>query len=290
VDAEGTKATLTAPPARVVSLSPAITEMLFAVGAGDRLVGVTEYCDYPPEAKQLPKVGSYTTFSLERVLSLRPELAIGMRGTAKEAFDGLRQAGVPALAYDPTTVGQVLDLMDELSRMVFAEDPTTSAVAELRGRVETVQRGAAALTRRPRVLCAVQIDPLFAAGPDNHIDDMIRLAGGENLAGDADVAWPQYSLERTLEKDPEIILVPHGYMGDEAGDALKTLRASKAWSGTTAVKADAVLEIPDDFLSLPGPRIVDGLETIAEALRDAAQRPGAGGRPSDPTGPTTTQG
>ncbi|MBM3500513.1 MAG: cobalamin-binding protein [Armatimonadetes bacterium] len=269
-DAEQASTTLEAPPQRIASLSPAITEMVFVLEAGGRLVGVTEYCDYPPQAKQLPTVGAYTGFSLERVLSLKPDLVLGMRGTAKEAISGLRQAGVPVLVYDPVSVGDVLDLMDLLAGIVGDEGAGNEAVRQLRARVEGVQAEAAQLPRRPRVLCAVQIEPLFAAGPDNHIDDMIRLAGGENAAGDADVPWPQYSLERMLQKDPEVILVPQGYMGDAEGEAQKTLRSSKAWSGTTAVKRGAVVEIPDDLITLPGPRIVEGLGMMAKAVRDAA--------------------
>jgi iron complex transport system substrate-binding protein len=274
-DAEQVQTTLGAPPQRIVSLSPAITEMVFALGAGDRVVGVTEYCDFPPEAKKLPKVGAYTGFSLERVLSLKPDVALGMRGTAKEAIEGLRQAGVPVLTFDPVSVQDVLDLMDLLAGMLTDEHATSPVVAKLQARVEAVKAGAAALPRRARVLCAVQIEPLYAAGPDNHIDDMIRLAGGENAAGDADIPWPQYSLERMLQKDPEIILVPYGYMGEKAGAALRTLRASDAWSRTTAVKRSAVVEIDDDLITLPGPRIVDGLETIAAAVRSATAAPEA---------------
>jgi len=272
-DALGETATLAAPPKRIVSLSPAITEMVFAIGAGDRLVGVTEYCDYPSEATKLPTVGAYTGFSLERVLSLRPEVVIGMRGTSKEAVNGLREAGVPVLTYDPVSVRDVLHLMDELSGMVLTEGETTDAVTQLRGRVELVQKQAARLLRHPRVLCAVQLEPMYAAGKDNHIDDMMRLAGGENVAGDAAVAWPQYSLERMLEKDPEVIIIPRGYMGqDEAEGAMaEKLKASKAWAETTAVKRDAVMEIRDDLLTLPGPRIVKGLETMAEAIAASAR-------------------
>jgi iron complex transport system substrate-binding protein len=269
-DALGDSVTLAASPKRIVSLSPAITEMVFAIGAGGRLVGVTEYCDFPPEAKKLPKVGAYTGFSVERVLELRPDVVIGMRGTSKEAVTALRQAGVPTLTYDPVSVRDVLDLMDELSGMILTKGEATDAVMKLRGRVELVQKQAAGLPRRPRVLCAVQIEPLYAAGPDNHIDDMVRLAGGDNAAGDADIPWPQYSLERMLQKDPEVILVPYGYMGDKRGAALKTLRASEAWSRTTAVKHGSVIETDDDLITLPGPRIVDGLERIAAAVRRAA--------------------
>jgi len=282
-DALGDSVTLPAPPKRIVSFSPAITEMAFAIGAGDRLVGVTEYCDFPPEAKQLPKIGSYTGFSVERVLAVRPDVVIGMRGTSKEAVTALRHAGVPALTYDPISVRDVLDLMDELAKMVLDTPQEPQTVAELRARVKAVESQAAKLPRRARVLCAVQIEPLYAAGPDNHIDDMIRLAGGENAAGDADIAWPQYSLERMLEKDPEVILVPYGYMGDKRGEALKTLQASDAWSRTTAVKRGGVVEIDDDLLTLPGPRIVDGLETIAAAVQRAATAPKAG-RPDEPAG------
>jgi iron complex transport system substrate-binding protein len=276
VDALGEAATLKAPPRRVVSLSPATTEMLFAIGAGDRVVGVTEYCDFPPEARKLPKVGAYTGFSVEKVLSLRPDLVVGMRGTSKDAVEALRRAGVPVLTYDPIAVDGVLDLMDELAGMVLGEAGESEAVAQLRARVETVRAQAARLPRRPRVLCAVQIEPLYAAGPDNHLDDMIRLAGGENAAGDADVPWPQYSLERMLEKDPEVIILPARHSegsGEGGSDPAKTLGRSKAWAETTAVKRGAICEIDDDLLTLPGPRIVDGLEAMAGAIRAAAGAP-----------------
>jgi len=272
-DAEGEQVTLAAPPRRIVSLSPAITEILFAIGVGDRVVGVTSYCDYPPEATKLPKVGAYTGFSVEKVLDLQPDVALGMRGTSKEAIQALRRAGVSVLMYDPISVTDVLDLMQELARMTQTQLGEVTAVAQLRARVQTVQAQAAKLPRRPRALCAVQVEPLYAAGPKNHVDDMIRLAGAENAAGDADTAWPQYSLERMLEKDPEVIVVPLGTMGgagEPAGGTAKVLKASKAWAGTTAVRRGAIAEIPDDLLTLPGPRIVDGLETMAAAVRKAA--------------------
>ncbi len=274
-DAMGEAVTLSAPPARVVSLSPAATEMLFAVGAGDRVVGVTSYCDYPPEATKLPQVGSYTGLSVEKVISLRPDVVIGMRGNAPEALKALRRAGLKVLAYDPVTMAGVLDLMDEIGHMMRDTLGEVSAVERLRARVDAVRAEAAKLPRRPRTLVAVQLEPLYAAGPGTHLDDMIRLAGGENVAGDADIPWPQYSLERTLEKDPEVIIAPSRHInGEEMTSAgiLSDLRKSTTWSGTTAVKQGSILAIDDDLLTLPGPRIVDGLEQMAAVMREAAER------------------
>jgi iron complex transport system substrate-binding protein len=264
--------TLQAPPARIVSLAPAITEALFAVGAGSHLVGRTSFCDFPPEAEALPEVGAYTGFSVEKVLGLRPDLVLGMRGTSKDAVLALRRADVPVLMYDPVTLRGVLDLMGDLCDLT---DVAKAPVEKLQGRVAAVEAQAAKLPRHPRVLCAVQIEPLYAAGPRNHIDDMIRLAGGENAAGDAATEWPQYSLERMLEKNPEVILVPRSVrMGTEDGGpgaTVRMLQASRAWAQTTAVKRGAIVEIDDDLLTLPGPRIVDGLEQMAEAVGKAAE-------------------
>jgi len=266
--------TLEEPPERIVSISPAITEMLFAVGAGERVVGVTSYCKYPPEADDLPEVGAYTGVSVEKVVSLRPDLVIGMRGTSRDSLDGLKRAGLNVLAYDPVTVAGVLDLMERIGQMMQDTPGPVPAVEALRARVSAVAEASATLPRRPRTLCAVQVEPLYAAGPDNHVDDMIRLAGGENLAADAKSPWPQYSLERMVEKDPEVLICPSGHINGEEqtrASVLEELSRSEAWAATTAVKRGAVLAIPDDLLTLPGPRIVDGLERMAEAIADAAR-------------------
>jgi iron complex transport system substrate-binding protein len=272
-DALQEEVTLSAPPRRVVSLSPAITEILFAVGAGDRVVGVTSYCDFPAEATKRPKVGSYTGVSVERVIGLRPDVVLGMRGNAPEALQALRRAGLKVLAYDPVTAAGVLDLMEEIGHMMQPTPSPIEAVEKSRARVNAVAAQAAKLPRRPRVLVAVQIEPLYAAGPGTHLDDLIKLSGGENAAGDASTSWPQYSLERMVEKDPEVIVCPSGHInGQEMSSAkiLADLRKSTAWSGSTAVKGGHVLAIDDDLLTLPGPRIVDGLEQIAALVRQAA--------------------
>jgi iron complex transport system substrate-binding protein len=251
--------------------------MLFAVDAGSRVVGVTSYCDFPPEATKLPRVGSYTGLSVEKVIGLRPDAVIGMRGNAPESLQALRRAGLKVLAYDPVTVKGVLDLMDELGRMTQPTPGQVPAVERLRARVAAVTAQAARLPRRPRTLVAVQVEPLYAAGPGTHLDDMITLAGGQNLVADATVPWPQYSLERAIEKDPEVIVAPSGHInGAEvtAAKILADLKASRAWAGATAVTRGAVLAVDDDRLTLPGPRIVEGLEQMAAAVRTAATGPG----------------
>ena len=271
-DALGDSATLDAPPERVVSIAPAVTEILFAIGAGDRVVGVTSNCDYPPEAADLPKVGKYLNPNLERILDLQPDLVLAMRGTPKQPIEAVRRAGVPVLAYDPQTVDAVLDLMETFSHMVL--DAPADVVAELRDRVDAVAEAGRALPRKPGVLCAIQLEPLYAAGPGTHIDDMIRLAGGENAAGDVDVPWPQYSLERMLEHDPEVIVTTAGHIeGRNESDAqlLARLADSDIWSGFSAVGSGRVVSMHDDLLTVPAPRMVDGLEQMAEAVRAAAE-------------------
>jgi iron complex transport system substrate-binding protein len=185
----------------------------------------------------------------------------------------LRQAGLKVLAHDPVTVAGVLDLMDEVGHMMQETADKVQAVERLRARVDAVRAEGAKLAGRPRTLVAVQLEPLYAAGPGTHLDDMVKLAGGENIAGDATISWPQYSLERMLQKDPEVIVCPSGHInGEEMTSAriLSDLRRSQAWSGTTAVKRGNVLAVDDDLLTLPGPRVVDGLEQMAAAIHKAA--------------------
>lgn len=267
----GGTVTLDAPPERVVSLSPAVTEMLYAVGAGDRVVGRTSFCDYPPEALDVAEVGTFTTPSTEKVLELQPDLCIGVRGVTKDAIQALRDVGLKVIAYDPLDIEKTLNIMEQLGRLIQESPAPVAVVDDLRVRVEAVRADAAKLPRKPRVLVGVQFQPLYAAGPGTHIHDMIETAGGENTVADADLPWPQYSLERMVEKDPEIIIgtPTMADFGDQT--LLEGLKGLAGWSTMTAVRRENVVMVDDDILTLPGPRMVDGLEELAVIIAEVAR-------------------
>ncbi len=267
----GSTVTLNAPPERIVSLSPAVTEMLFAVGAGDRVVGRTSYCDYPPEALEVPEVGTFTTPSTERVLELQPDLCIGVRGVSKDSIQALRSVGLRVIAYDPSGVEKALGIMERLGHLMQDKPSAVPVVDDLRARVEAVRVAGLELPRKPRILVGVQFEPLYAAGPGTHIHDMIEIAGGENTGADSEMLWPQYSLERMVENDPEVI-VGTPSMGDYSEEGfLEFLSGLDGWDATTAVREGNAIMVADDILTLPGPRMVDGLEELAAIINDVAR-------------------
>lgn len=274
-----------APPARIVSLAPNITEILFALGVGDRVVGVTEWCDYPPQARTRPKVGGYIDFSLERVVGLRPDLVIGAHGIPLERLHRLEELGIPVVAENPTTFAEVMEQIERLGWVVGARERAREIVARMRrdirevtGRVENLPP-----ERRPRVMYGSWEAPVFLAGPGTFIDEAIRLAGGVNIAADAGKPWPVgYSIEKIVAHDPQIIV--RGYnptkglsMGERAR-TIEQLRNDPVWGTITAVRTGRVCWVDENLLVRPGPRLTQGLKVLARCIHPELFPP-AEGRP-----------
>ena len=249
-----------APPARavrrIVSLAPSSTEILYALGVGDRLVGVDQYSDWPPAAKKVPRVGSDLSPSVERILALAPDVVfIATSANARELPLELERLGI-------RVVISRVDKLDDLWRdielsgdAVGAHDAATALVARLRARVAAVHARVAALPP-PRALVVVWADPLTVVGGHSFVDDAIRAAGGNNIAGDSAQPYPQYSVERMLARAPEVIVV-----GSHAGGP--ALAPLTAHASLPAVRDGRVHAVDGDLLFRPGPRVVDGIELLA---------------------------
>lgn len=266
-DKLGRKVTLPAPPQRIVSLAPSVTELLFALGLGDRVVGVTRWCDYPEAAKALPRVGDLN-LSEERIALLRPDLIVGDSFLERPFLDRLDRLGWPVLAIGPQRVGEVAEALEFLARAAGVPEAGRREAERFRERLARLAAaGEANVARaggRTRVFVLLDPDQLYTAGPGTFLDELIRLAGGRNIAGQAKVPWPVLSEEALLLSDPQVIIVTYF-------PASVVLGRSR-WQGISAVRAGKVYQVDPDLLSRPGPRLLDGLEVLLSAL---GGKPGA---------------
>ncbi len=252
---------------RVVSISPSMTEAVFAIGAGDLLVGRSRYCDYPPEVLRLPAVGGFADPSLEAIVALRPTLVISARGPAGAALaDALAAQGVDVYAPETESIPEIEATLEELGRRLGHEEGAHAAVAKIEAARREV---AAAVAGRPRVRAAFLFDvaPVFAAGPGSFADGLVREAGGENVVT-AGGAYPTLGLEQLLRLDPDVIL---DGSGDEA-DASRVLqkRDDPGWSKLRALREGRVRALAASVVLRPGPRIGQGLAAVARALHGDA--------------------
>lgn len=262
-DALGRTVTVPKPPERIVSLAPSNTEILFALGLGERTVGVTDYCDYPPEAKAKEKVGGFKDPSVEKVISLRPDLVLATGGIQREVVDRLDQLGVPVFVLDPHTMDEVLAGIRTVARLAGAAAAGDRVAAGLEARIAAVRdrTGAIPEAERPAVFYEVWPDPLMTAGPGSFAHDMIALAGGRNVAADTAQPYPKFSLEALVAADPAVIVTP---FEETARDLAAGRRPG--WRGLRAVRDGRIAVVNQDLTSRPGPRLVDGLEAMARAI------------------------
>jgi len=261
-DDAGRQVTLKGLPTRIVSLAPSNTEVLYALGLGDRVVGVTEYCDYPPEAKQKPKIGGFANIDLEKVIGLDPDLVLATNIHAGAVVSELQKRGVTVVVVEPKNVDDVLAKIAFVGKLTGKSDNATRLTAQLKNRIDAVTAKVTAAKTKPRVFYEID-KSLYTVGPGSFIDDMITKAGGLNIAADAKGAYTQLSPEAIIAKDPQVIL-----LGDiNFGESPESVKARPGWANISAVKNGRVIPIADEnIVSRPGPRIVEGLELIARAL------------------------
>ena len=244
-----------AQPQRIVSLAPSITEVLFALGAGERVAGVTSYCDYPPEARQKPTVGDTLRPSAEKIVALKADLAIISTASQVEAsVQKLQELSIPVYVSNPRSIDGVLESIDKMGELIDARDRAHQLTDELRRRIAIVEARVAGAVRPP-VFVILGTEPLITAGAASFINDLIARAGGISISAPDKSDYPQYSIETVVARQPEIIFLQAG--GNELPSRLRQ---------TPAARSNRVFHIDDDLLLRPGPRIVDGLEKIAAKI------------------------
>ena len=255
-DGTNTAVTLKSEPKRIVSIVPSVTEMVYAVGLGDRLVGVTQWCTYPEEAKKLPKVGD-VNINIEAVLALKPDLVVADVSMSSATIEKLRELGVPLLAVNARNISEMLDALVLLGTAGGKGNEARLLAATLNDRVEKVKKSVASAKAKPSVFVEIWNEPLMTAGSDTYVHELITLAGGRNIAGKT-TGWPMFSAEAVIAENPDLILLTN-FNRDEA-------MGRKAWASLSAVKAGNVVEFNPDLIVRACPRLIDGLEMLAKLL------------------------
>ncbi len=260
LDDAGRTVTLAAPPARIVTSAPSATELAFALGLGDAVVAVDKYSNYPPEAASKASIGSYIEPDLEAIVGARPDLVVVTGVHLAELVPALEARDIPTVVLDARNIEGVYADLLLLGRATGRREQAETLVDALRARVAAVER---AIAGAEPVRTFYEIDPtLYTAGPGTFIDDLIRRAGGTNVAAGAATAYPQLSAEEVVAADPEAII-----LADEAaGVSPDAVRARSGWAGVSAVRSGRIAVLDPDIGSRPGPRIVDALEAIARIL------------------------
>jgi iron complex transport system substrate-binding protein len=258
---------LDAPAQKIVTLSPPLTEILFAIGAGEQVIGRDSFSDYPEDALALPDIGGgYSEYDLETILSLEPDLVIAGSINTPELVQSLQDLGLTVYYLsNPSDLDGTLEAILTLGQLSGHSDEAQTLADELNTRISAVEDALADVTIKPSVYYELDAsDPAkpYTPGPGTYYSDLIARAGGENVGDAMEAEWAQISLENLLVADPNYII-----LGDAAwGVTPESLLERAGWSTLSAVKEDRVIPFDDDLLARFGPRQVDGLETLAKIL------------------------
>ncbi len=266
-DMLGREVPLRAPPKRIVSLAPDITEVIYALEAQELLVGVTTFCDFPPAALEKPRVGGMVDPSLEAIVSLRPDLVLatteGNRDSTVEQLAGL---GISTYMVSPKNFAGVLESVSRIGQVTGRREAAGRVVAGLKRRADRVVEATRGRPR-PSVLYLLWADPVIVPGRGTLVDDLIRLAGGASVSGEEPREWPQLSLEQVIAKAPDVVIIGT-HSSAHVTDTLRRWREQKIV--VPAFRNGRVHTIDGNLVHRPGPRVVDGLEALARAIHPGA--------------------
>lgn len=261
-DESGKRVRLPSRPQRIITLAPNLTEIVYALGAGNRLVGNTTYCDYPAEAKKVEKVGDTLQPNIEKIIALKPDVILITTASQLETFTKqLDERGIPIFVTDPHDLEGVFRSIETLGDLLGQQEQAEKLVGDLRARAAAVED---AVKPRPVVAVFYQVSasPLWTAGKRSWITDLIRRAGGRSVTAEVEGEWMRYSDEAAIASKPEAIIMATG--GEEKMEVAPALQKSPA------VLNKRVYGISADYLSRPGPRLINGLEEMARALHPEA--------------------
>ena len=251
IDSRGKAVRIVYPPRRIVSIIPSTTELLYAVGAGDQIAGVTTWCDWPPEAKEKPKVGDIVV-DYERLATLKPDVVVTYWSQTKKTSADIESKGIPLYSVEPHSFEEIVRALRMLGQMTGHEARGEKAASDLEARVKAVVAEAG-----PTVYFEHSPEPLGTTGPDTYTGDALRRAGGRNIF---EGGWHLIDWEAVMKRDPEVILITH--------DRKEGLERRAGWANLRAVKNRRVYFVAKDNYLYPTPRLVNGLEEAARIFRE----------------------
>ncbi|MGO4277742.1 Vitamin B12-binding protein precursor [compost metagenome] len=271
IDDAGNTVTLAQPARRIVSLAPHVTELLYAAGGGDRIVGTVSYSDYPPQARDLPRVGDNKALDLERIAALKPDLIVVWRhGNAQKQTDRLRALGLPLFYSEPRKLESIPENLEKLGKLMDTGPVATRAAADFRQQVETLRKTYA---NRPPVTVFYQVwqQPLMTLNGQHMVSDMLALCGGRNLFGNEPPLVPTVSVEAVVAGNPEAMMTA-GIGATRPDKPLADFSMWEKWKSVTAVARNNLFIIDGDLVNRAGPRVVQGAAEICKDLDIARSR------------------
>ncbi len=268
IDDQHVQVTLLSAPQRIISLAPSDTEMLFALGIGDRIVGDTDYCNYPPDAAQKEKIGGFSTVSLEKVLVLNPDLVVAADGNSPETIDRIRSMGIPVYYVDAKSLSDVQKTLKNLGDLTGVSKQAEELNEKLTTTADAVHHEGEKMSHHPTVAHVIWNNPIYVSGSGTFQDELIHLAGGVNAFGDAE-GHHIVSVEEFVTSNPDILMINTGSgMGSEGGDLGSYFRSEPRLANLKAVKENHIITVSTDIADRAGPRLWDMLEEIAPKIRE----------------------
>ena len=250
-------------PQRVVALAPSITEVVFALQQQSRLVGVTRYSDFPPEARDLPKVGSYIYLDVERIAALRPDICIGIKdGNPIEAVEQLEAFGIPVFAVHPMDFASIMESVLAMGDLLRARPEAEAIVGDMRRRIEQVTDQIRQVGQKPKVFFQIGVNPIVSVGSNTFIDKLITLAGGVNVSAGT-TPYPRFNTEQVIALAPDVMIISSM---DRTAIFEQVRDAWLQWPIIPAVRNNAVFIAPTNVFDRPTPRLVEGLELLARFI------------------------
>lgn len=272
VDGFGNKVNIEKKPEKIITTVPSHTEILFALGSGDKILAVSEYCDYPKEALDKEKIGGYKTLNIERIIELQPDIIFVYGDSDDDAIEQIDAAGITIVRYEPESIEEVLETITSIGEIVGEEikaaeinNHLTKEKDEILSRIKN--------TDTKKVFYEIWNEPLMAAGPGSFMDELILLTNGENIAFDAEGSYPVFSIEALVERDPKVYLIPANNVDnfetmteEEKDKIISEIKNRPGYAEITAIKNNRIEILEPNIVSRPGIRIIEALKAVAQAI------------------------
>jgi iron complex transport system substrate-binding protein len=265
-DATGQEVIIDKAPERIVSMSPAETETLYALGLGDKLVAVSDFCDYPEAAKSKPKIGGVKSPNVEAILSASPDLVVGGISTSEASVAKLRELKLNVYKAEQKNLDEVLNNILNVGRITDSQEQAEKLVAEMKAKRDMVVDAVKGVKPEQKLKVYMEFSPGWTVGKGEFMHEMIELSGGVNIASDL-VGWKKINEEKVIQDNPDVILFAKDLIDNKTKQPLETMiKERSGWTNITAIRNNRVIGLDESSMSRPGPRLVDALVSMAHAV------------------------